>query len=269
MQTLSFKIAQCVFGLHLPSQSLRDIFSSAWNAFASTETPEVNVHVQLTRSSTQVGLREMPQVRAEKDGSFGIETADVTATISADGTRADVDGSGDRFPVESVVKLLLARRLLAQGGLLVHGVGVAAKENAALFVADSGEGKSTLGEHSTRGGLTRLADELVAVLPDAGQGVKVMGTPWNVGVPLSARLCLLGTLGWSAAPYLEPAPSALLAPKLLSNSLLFDASPAGRARVFQAASELLNAVTCVKLYFAPDASVAATLRETLASFSAE
>ncbi len=269
MQSLTFKIAQCVVGLHLQSQVLHDIFSSAWSAFASSETPDVNVHMKLSRANIGTGPRTMPEVRMEKDGSFRIETADIDATISADGTRADVDGSSDRFPVESVVKLILARRLLSQGGLLVHGVGVAANENAALFVADSGEGKSTLGEHVTRGGLTRLADELVAVLPEGEEGVRVMGTPWNVGVPASARLCLLGTLGWSAAPYLEPAPSALLAPKLLSNSLLFDASPAGRTRVFQAASELLNAVSCVKLHFAPDPSVATTLRETLASFSAE
>ena len=166
MQSLTFKIAQCVFGIHLRSQALHDIFSSAWSAFASTETPDVNVHVTLSRASVVKGPRTMPEVRMEKDGSFRIETADIDATISADGTRADVDGSSDRFPVESVVKLILARRLLAQGGLLVHGVGVAAKENAALFVAESGEGKSTLGEDVTRGGLTHLAVELVGALAD-------------------------------------------------------------------------------------------------------
>ena len=265
VQTLSVKIAQCVFGLNIQSKAIHEVLSSAWRAFVTAETPEVDIRVTLSRSSVQTGPREMPQPRLDKSGNYRIETGDLQAVIAADGRSAEVEGSSDRFPIESVVKLVLARRLLEKGGLLVHGIGLAAGENGALFVADSGEGKSTLGEWSVKGGLTRLADELVAVIPHNG-GFELHGTPWNIGQPTSTALRLLGTLGWSGEPRFDTASSSLLAPKLLSNTLLFDTSPVGRARVFQASSELLNAVTCVKLYFAPDVSVAGCLSDELTSF---
>lgn len=267
MQTLSVKIAQVAFALHVESPSLHQALAQAWKDFVTDAPADIDLHLRSTALEPYVGVRVMPEVRVEKDGSYRIDThSDWRAKISSDGTRAEVESGDERFPVETVVKLLLARRLLEQGGLLFHGVGLKSVNEGALFVAHSGEGKSTLGTWSTRAGLERLADELVAVIPGADCPT-LHGTPWNVGLPLQAQLRILGTLAWSEEPRLESAKASQLAPKLLSNTLLFDASPVGRARVFLAAGELLDAVTCVTLYFAPDVSVGKTLREALASFT--
>ena len=38
MQTLSVKIAQCVFGLNIQSKAIHEVLSSAWRAFVTADT---------------------------------------------------------------------------------------------------------------------------------------------------------------------------------------------------------------------------------------
>lgn len=155
-----------------------------------------------------------------------------------------------------IAKLLLADALLEQGGLLVHGVGVAAAGCAALFTGPSGAGKSTLASQCQRGGLLVLADELVAVGPSPN-GFHAMGTPWNFGAPGAFPLALMGTLGWSGKPRLESLDPANVLRTLLQNALLPWDTPECRSRLFHAASSLLQTVPVRRLDF-PQEPLAAT-----------
>ncbi len=186
------------------------------------------------------GVRSMPVVRGASITGAGFEFRDGVLT-----------GANERFGIESVLKVLLARRLLARGALLVHAVAV----GGAVFVAESGSGKSTLGALARASGLPLLADELVVL-----DGPTVHGTPWNTGTNASAPLKTLGALGWADAPRLEPVPAADFLPLLMSNTLLPDESPAARAAVFRAAAALVRAHPPRRFFFAPNASAADFLR---------
>jgi hypothetical protein len=64
--------------------------------------------------------------------------------------------------VENVLRPLLAARLLATGGLLVHSSAV----NGFLFAGQSGAGKSTIARLGLEAGLPVLSDDLNALVPD-------------------------------------------------------------------------------------------------------
>ena len=64
--------------------------------------------------------------------------------------------------VENVLRPLLAARLLATGGLLVHSAAV----NGSLFAGRSGDGKSTIARLGLEAGLPVLSDDLNALVPD-------------------------------------------------------------------------------------------------------
>ncbi|QSQ26236.1 hypothetical protein JY651_15445 [Pyxidicoccus parkwayensis] len=208
--------------------------------------------------------RELPRVQRAPEGSLRLEGEDYSATISADGLRASVVGTG-RFPVETVLKVMLAGALARRGGLLVHGVAVAHQGRAALFVGHSGAGKSTLGALWANAGGELLSDELVAVWPvgPAPSGWQVAGTPWNVGVPSEARLMAVGTLAWDAGSRWESQAAGDVGRMLLLNALLPEATAAGRGGMMVAAGRLLSEVSPVRLVFARDASAAAVVRSAL------
>lgn len=190
----------------------------------------------------------MPVVRGAIITGAGFEARVV-------GNSAEVTGADERFGVESVLKVLLARRLLQRGALLVHGVALSDGAACAVLLGESGAGKSTLGALGAAAGLQRLADELVVLDADG----RAHGTPWNVGLNAHARVALLGTLGWADRCRLEPIPAAEFLPLLLSNTLLPDETPAVRAEVFQRAAGLLAARSPERFYFPPDGSAPAFL----------
>jgi hypothetical protein len=64
--------------------------------------------------------------------------------------------------VENVLRPLLAARLLATGGLLVHSAAI----DGYLFAGRSGAGKSTIARLGLEAGQPVLSDDLNAVVPD-------------------------------------------------------------------------------------------------------
>jgi hypothetical protein len=64
--------------------------------------------------------------------------------------------------VENVLRPLLAARLLATGGLLVHSAAI----SGYLFAGHSGAGKSTIARLGLEAGLPVLSDDLNALVPD-------------------------------------------------------------------------------------------------------
>lgn len=97
--------------------------------------------------------------------------------------------------VENVLRPLLAARLLATGGLLVHSAAV----DGYLFAGPSGAGKSTIARLGLEAGLPVLSDDLNAVVIDVA-GFAIAPLPFtgdleehdvsNVQVPLRAVLGL-------------------------------------------------------------------------------
>jgi ABC-type glutathione transport system ATPase component len=209
-------------------------------------------------------VQELPRLEPGDAGTLRVEGAGYSAVLSPDRRRADVVGSG-RYPVENVIKIMLASALAKRGGLLVHGVGLVQEGRAALFVGHSGAGKSTLGGLWRDAGGTVLADELVAVWPGEDGMWRAAGTPWNVPVRTpEASLAAVGTLGWDAASRWETQGAGEVARVLLLNALLPEPTPSGRGALVGAAGRVLSSVETARLVFARDASAAAVVRARLA-----
>jgi hypothetical protein len=201
----TFRIADVPFNLTLPRSAWSAALLEAWSAFeASADTSSIAIHVEDTRRPAAAPEHLMPSLMVREDGALAISGSDFEATVSADRSTVSLSQAPGRFGIESVVKVLLADRLLSRGGLLLHSVGVASAERAGLFVGHSGAGKSTLGALADQAGLSRLADELVAVVPDSAGGFRAHGTPWNVGRASSAALRMVGCLEWGASPPSSP-----------------------------------------------------------------
>ncbi len=229
-----------------------------WAPFHSSGAVDVVIHIHELLRPPHSGARSMPAIE-RSNGRTRIFGEDFEAEAS-DGVVHLYQAPG-RYPVEAVVKVLLADRLLQKGGLLLHAVGVASRR-AAVLVGPSGAGKSTLGRICRQSGLRLLADELVAVWPEPS-GWVAEGTPWNVGSPVRAVVDCVGLLEWDEASYFTSAPPGQVIRVLLPNALMPDASPVGRALMFRAASRLLEAVRSVRLYFVPDASAAEAVQSAL------
>lgn len=255
------RIADLPLRLDIPDRALAAALASAWAPFAASEDPYCVVEIELAPGRPSPQPKELPAVAVQSDGSLEIVGENFEARVSADRTVARIRQRADRYPVDAVVKVLLADFLLGRGGLLLHSAGVATATGAGVFVGDSGAGKSTLSSWSQKGGLTMLSDELVAVAK-TGEEYVACGTPWNTGHPKRAPLRIIGALAWGEHR-LEPMNRAQLLRVLLPNALMPDPSAAGRARMFKAASALLQAVAPMRLTFRPDPGVAATLREVL------
>ncbi|QSQ15553.1 hypothetical protein [Myxococcus landrumensis] len=211
--------------------------------------------------------REIPRPWRAEDGALVLEGEDYSARLDADGSRGEVVGAG-RFPVEVVLRVMLAAELRRRGGLLVHGVALMHGEEAALFTGHSGAGKSTLGGLWTDAGEALLSDELVAVWPEDPSGQaprpwRVAGTPWNVGFPREARLRAVGILGWDSASRWEQQGAGEVGRVLVQNVLLCESSGAGRSAMLASAGRLLSEVEPARLVFARDSSAVAVVRTAL------
>lgn len=256
----SCTIAGLSFSVRAPAP-FGEQLSRAWRAFALTGQPEIRIELSLLPGEAPPGPRALPELEISAEG-LRVRGDLFEGWASPDRKTATLDQRMDQFATDSLVKVLLAERLLSQGGLLVHGVGLAHQGSGALFVGASGAGKSTLGGLCGSAGLTLLADELVAVRREE-EGYWIEGTPWNLGRPGRARLALVGALAWGESHHLEPMPQAELLRLLLPNSLLPDPRPEGRAQLFRAASDLLLHTRVARLRFARDRGVAKLLASEL------
>lgn len=253
-----FDIAGWTVALDVADAALRGALERAFAAFRS-EAPAV-ARVEVVSASaprSAPAVRQLTEARPLPEGGLLLEDVDYSARVSADGQRAVVTGSGG-FPVETVLKVMLAGELARRGGLLVHGVAVEHQGRAALFVGHSGAGKSTLGALWAGSGGVVLSDELVAVWPEK-DGWRAAGTPWNTGRPREAELRAVGTLGWDEGSRWESASAGEVARVLLLNALVPVSSAEGRAHLLAAASRLLASVDTARFVFARERSAAEVL----------
>jgi hypothetical protein len=96
---------------------------------------------------------------------------------------------GPLFPgiFENFLRVLVAYRLLALGGVVLHSAGITADaegDAAFLFLGPSGAGKTTVSRLSEARGRTVLSDDLNALLPSPDPG----GPPQVVKLPFTGDL---------------------------------------------------------------------------------
>ncbi len=159
----------------------------------------------------------------------------------------------------NVLRVVVAHRLLADGGALLHSAAVACGGEGLIFVGRSGAGKSTVAGQALERGLDVLSDELAALIPRPG-GAAVVALPFagdlepvrDPALPLPlGRVLLLAQASHDALspvpPSLAVAAAAVCAPwvngdphagpQLLANlARLFGGVPAARLEFRRAGS---------------------------------
>lgn len=195
--------------------------------------------------------------------------------------------------LEAAVRIGMSVTVPRRGGLLLHASAVRTQVGAAVFIGKSGAGKSTISAMLDGvPGITRLADELVIVMPARTPGATPAATPgattdapgattgattpgatpdaWcvhvppflgGVALPFGAHAPLTGVHVLVQAPQhqraLLPRTDAVRA--LLPHVLVYVAEPETAAHALAAAAALTAAVPCYRLEFAKDPGVARVL----------
>ncbi len=173
--------------LHEPSErndvaAVLQMFRAPATDFLEIDTRGWEYWVDVEWSETGFALRGMRVMARVDAGRAGIWTCiEEPAELSG--------------VVENVLRPLLAARLLATGGLLVHSAAV----DGYLFAGRSGAGKSTIARLGLEAGLPVLSDDLNALVAD-GEGFAIAPLPFtgdleasdvsNERVPLRAVLGL-------------------------------------------------------------------------------
>jgi hypothetical protein len=122
-----------------PASDFVEIDTRGWEAWVDLEWSESGFALS--------GRRVMARVDAGRAGIWtSVEEPDELADV-----------------VENVLRPMLAARLLANGGLLVHSAAV----DGYLFAGHSGAGKSTITRLGLDAGLPVLSDDLNALIPSA------------------------------------------------------------------------------------------------------
>lgn len=159
---------------------------------------------------------------------------------------------------ENLFRVVVAYRLLEQGGVLLHSAGVARNGGAYLFCGCSGAGKSTLSRLSLAAGHTVLSDDINALCPtDAGIMVEKLPFAGDLGqtaapsgsYPVRA-ICRLEKGPEHALRRLSPARAVAA---LLACAPFVNRNPYRQDALLRALTTLLTQIPAFTLQFAPNA----------------
>jgi hypothetical protein len=256
----TYRIGPLALELTIPDSELRSDIDHAWGAFRGVPPGvPVKLSVALREEAATPAARTMPRPVRLPSGETLLAGDGWQARLAADGLHAVMEQRPERFPLETTVKILLARALNKSGGLLLRACAVAHGGGAAVFVAGAQGGKSTLAKVAAIGGVSVLADEWVAVFPISGEWW-AYGTPWEQGAAWGAPLKAIGSLSFGESPQVDVVPPESLRGLLLANVLLPDDEAATRTAAERAADEVLAKANTVKLTFDAHARVSVALQ---------
>lgn len=159
--------------------------------------------------------------------------------------------------LDSMVRMVLARLLLARGGVLFHSAGLVTPAGGYVFFGPSGSGKTTVCRVSS-GRYRVLCDEIIAVLPET-DGYRMYGTPfagaWGQSIAESAPLNELFYLKKAAATRRLPLARGAAVAALLESAVTYDRSSEQLGRLMDALLALGARVPVSTLEFVPKESL--------------
>ena len=178
---------------------------------------------------------------------------------SADGNDAEWHGLAENF-----LRVLVAHRVLGQGGVLLHSAAVVHGDGAFVFFGHSGAGKSTLCALSANRGLQVLSDELNALVP-SGDGFRVERLPFagdfgrSGGARESFPIAGLHALAQGLPHAILPLGRARAVGALSACAPFVNDDPQGGPRLLENLEHLTRATTVSTLRFGLDPSFWDTL----------
>ena len=214
---------------------------------------------RLTFRFRSAALGDIPYRTASFDPSF------TTGEIRLH--RPYFESGGPVYPLAYPLDELLMIALLGQGrGVEIHGCGIIDQSGVGhLFVGQSGAGKTTMATlWLEEAGVTILSDDRV-VLRDAGDHIRMYGTPWHGDAPLasprSVPLSHLFFLRHAAGHALSPVRGAFAAAQLFASSFLPFHSAGALDFTLELLERVVRSVPTAQLSFTPERSVIEMIRQ--------
>ena len=144
------------------------VFRAAPDEFSRGDTERTEIRLDLDHQPSAVRLAG-PNFMARLEWS--------TLRRSAIWTSSGSDGAFEGV-FENFFRLLVAYRILALGGVLVHSAGIVGSRGASVFFGPTRSGKSTLAARALAASRTLLCDDLNALLPTES-GFQAVGVPFT------------------------------------------------------------------------------------------
>jgi hypothetical protein len=168
-----------------------------------------------------------------------------------------VDRINPEACLDSLIRIILSFRLLAQGGFLIHAAGLMRNDRGYLFPGHSGAGKSTLAAASAAHSVVLSDDLVLARLTE--QGASIHGTPFfgsyeGPGPKLEAPLAGIFFLVQAERNSIRKLATADALPRLLVNYVFFGEAGPSSQMILDLALRVCEQVPMYELNFLPDAS---------------
>jgi hypothetical protein len=173
----------------------------------------------------------------------------------------------DPYAAEIALRLAFHAVTLRQGGVLIHGAGIAFQDRSVVAVGPSGAGKTTLARLAwAHGGARLMSDEIVALFPDG----RVRATPFRSDQSLPIELLSARGVGLMALakgneeeirPLSGPAAVSLLA----SQAFRFKEREMTQVEHLDRLARIIESMGAFELTFRNHPAVGAHLRDWVAS----
>lgn len=200
-ESITFRLPTCTVGLEGLGAGQRDTIARTHPLFVTAE----DALPAASRIRCEAGRLPRPlsvpagdltsagqyaPIQVRQDGRVDVTGINFTARIPLAGAMATAGPPVARLCVareeelaqpmvlENFLRILLAHRVLAFGGMLLHSAGVVVDGRAFVFVGRSNAGKTTLSRKADAEGLPVLSDDINLVLP-AGDGFAVHSVPFT------------------------------------------------------------------------------------------
>lgn len=167
--------------------------------------------------------------------------------------------------VENVLRPLVAMRLIARGGLLVHSAAVGCGGEGLLFAGQSGAGKSTVAALAVASSLPVLSDDLNAIIRE-GNRFTLLPLPFtgDLDVALTSRtplpLAAVIRLEQGGGEALRPMARAEAVSLLIRSSPYVNRDPLHMPLLLERAAEIMAASAAAVLTFRRDGDIWPILR---------
>lgn len=226
------------------------------DALLEAAAPRCSVAPFLTEEAPRLWLRRLPSLGPGAHPFHPEQPAMGSFAVAAEGLATDA--RLELFPAEFALRALYQLAVLRQGGLTLHGAGMAFGEAGLVALGPSGAGKSTLARlcaHSRRAEV--LSDELVALLPDGSlHGSPFRSEPDLPATRAEARAQALLLLVKGQAEALAPVPAQALVAPLLGQVFQGGAVLGPGAEKLQRVGRVAESVPGFRLTFRKVAAVA-------------
>lgn len=248
----TFDVAGIACRVECPEEAFSNLLFSRYADFASDAVPQISLTVEVTGPPWDDAAAHWSGSFARIGGTHGvltIEGANFRGTFDEQSGQGWIVQLPDPAPLETFLAAILARRLLREGGFLLHAAGIVAGHGASVFFGPSGSGKTTVAGLVGEG---VISDEIVAIRRD-GDHFRVSGVPWR-GRRRSASLRGLFRLRKAPETAFRPLSSAEAVRELLRSVCFSRPDREEAERFLEIAGGLLTRVPAYEMRFTPDLS---------------